>query len=414
MRKEILNLHEIWSEENYLALATEIEKHVHAQVRDLLPRMDKTVYSPTDHRIENTVRKIAAQEGLMGLHLGLTSSDIEDNVRLMQLKQTIELVDVYRFQVLEKLSEFIYNHKDEVVVGRTHLIPAQFTTLGYRFMPAFEMLVYAHAPSVMFKGIGGVVGNGALLGYMGANRIRNPWGEPEQDTSNQTSCFIPELSFAYWINKLSAVLSQYAYNVRLMFSYNQLTVNYHGVGSSAVAAKRPNPYKWERVCGRAKATGGLIPVITANIATNGLERTLDNQTNLHELIPFYADQMIKIMQDVLSGMDELEVNHRAIAHECAEEAERMASEVLQLEVIRTLHCSREKAKDIVYNHYNRKNRNVVHEGVMSEEAYTRLLDQGPQLGDYKNRMLDTFIEYKSLVSAEPPRWLRELGDDFKI
>ena len=67
------------------------------------------------------------------IHLGLTSSDILDTAFALQLKDASDIIIKDIVSVLEVLKRQAYEHKETVMIGRTHGIHAEPKTLGLVF-----------------------------------------------------------------------------------------------------------------------------------------------------------------------------------------------------------------------------------------------------------------------------------------
>ena len=67
------------------------------------------------------------------IHLGLTSSDVLDTAFALQLKDASEIMIKDLVLVLEVLKRQAFEHKDTVMIGRTHGIHAEPKTLGLVF-----------------------------------------------------------------------------------------------------------------------------------------------------------------------------------------------------------------------------------------------------------------------------------------
>ena len=67
------------------------------------------------------------------IHLGLTSSDVLDTALALQLKDSSEMLINDLDSVLEILKRRAFEHKDTVMIGRTHGIHAEPKTLGLVF-----------------------------------------------------------------------------------------------------------------------------------------------------------------------------------------------------------------------------------------------------------------------------------------
>ena len=66
------------------------------------------------------------------LHLGATSASITDNADLILVRESLDLIAARLATVIERLAAKALETKDVVCLGRTHLQPAQPTTIGKR------------------------------------------------------------------------------------------------------------------------------------------------------------------------------------------------------------------------------------------------------------------------------------------
>ncbi|MBM7624332.1 adenylosuccinate lyase [Sporohalobacter salinus] len=66
------------------------------------------------------------------IHLGLTSSDIKDTARSLQLKEAAEIILSDLKEVTELLGKKAVEYKDQVMIGRTHGIHAEPITFGLK------------------------------------------------------------------------------------------------------------------------------------------------------------------------------------------------------------------------------------------------------------------------------------------
>ena len=77
------------------------------------------------------------------IHLGATSAYVTDNVDLILMRESLDLVAARLAAVIERLAAKALETKDIVCLGRTHLQPAQPTTIGKRLCLWIHDLVLA-------------------------------------------------------------------------------------------------------------------------------------------------------------------------------------------------------------------------------------------------------------------------------
>src|SRR6266513_1770945 len=86
----------------------------------------------TRHDVKARIDEFAALAGSEHIHKGMTSRDLTENVEQLQVKASLELVRVRVVAALARLARLAAEHAELVIVGRSHNVPAQATTLGNR------------------------------------------------------------------------------------------------------------------------------------------------------------------------------------------------------------------------------------------------------------------------------------------
>ena len=62
------------------------------------------------------------------IHLGATSCYVTDNCELIQMKQSLQLIQIKLLQLISKMREFCWDYRELPTLGFTHFQPAQLTT----------------------------------------------------------------------------------------------------------------------------------------------------------------------------------------------------------------------------------------------------------------------------------------------
>ena len=118
----------------------------------------------TRHDVKARIEEFNALAGVEKIHIGLTSRDLTENIELIQIKAGLELIEYRVLQTLFLLSEKISKYEKTYMVGRSHNVAAQVTTLGKRFASCADELLFAHTVlkelivRLPFRGIKGPVG----------------------------------------------------------------------------------------------------------------------------------------------------------------------------------------------------------------------------------------------------------------
>jgi adenylosuccinate lyase len=118
----------------------------------------------TRHDVKARIEEFNSLAGVEKIHIGLTSRDLTENIELIQIKAGLELIEYRVLQTLFLLNEKISKYEKTYMVGRSHNVAAQVTTLGKRFASCAEELLFAHTAlkeliaRLPLRGIKGPVG----------------------------------------------------------------------------------------------------------------------------------------------------------------------------------------------------------------------------------------------------------------
>lgn len=97
----------------------------------------------TRHDVKARIEEFSALAGAEHAHKGMTSRDLTENVEQLQVRRSLELLRDRAVAALVRLAERAAEHDRTVLVGRSHNVAAQATTLGKRFANAGEELLVA-------------------------------------------------------------------------------------------------------------------------------------------------------------------------------------------------------------------------------------------------------------------------------
>ena len=276
--------------------------------------------------------KTFADQSLVGggsLHLGATSTDIEDNAEVLRLRESLDLILEDLRPILIALAEKIETWSETPIMGFTHLQPAEPTTLGYR------LAVYAHELLLDWediirarrllrgKGFKGAVGSGASFGQLiGAEnlaefeaRLSAKLDLPFFSITTQVYSRKQDYRIMSALAGLGGSLYKFAFDLRLLASptIGELGEPFSAmqVGSSAMPFKR-NPINAEKIDSLARALAQLPRLAWDNAAHSLLERTLDDSANRRTALPeafLIADELLITTQRIVEG---LQVNEAAM------------------------------------------------------------------------------------------------------
>lgn len=233
----------------------------------------------TRHDVKARIEEFSALAGHQLIHQGMTSRDLTENVEQLQVRDSLRLVRDRTVAVLARLARLAVEHTGTVLVGRTHNVPAQATTLGKRFASAAQELLlgYERLAELLarypLRGIKGPVGTAAdqldlldgdpaklaelerrVAGHLGFDRVLDSVGQvyPRSLDLDVVSALV----------QLAAGPSSLATTLRLMAGQELVTEGFRAgqVGSSAMPHKM-NARSSERVTGLAVVLRGYLSMV---------------------------------------------------------------------------------------------------------------------------------------------------------
>jgi adenylosuccinate lyase len=300
------------------------------------------------HDVKARIEEFNALAGHQRIHLGLTSRDVTENIEGWQIKKSLELTLSSSSQLLEELAKKIESYSDLAIVGRTHNVPAQLTTLGRRFaswgeefLIALENLETLHT-NYRIKGIKGAIGTGSDLKALHSEN----WLEVERAVADElgieetliapSQIYPRSLDFQVVASlyQLAAPIASIATNIRLMAGLGLLSEGKTSgqVGSSAMPHKN-NPRLSERVGGLFVLLKGYLTMVSAISGKQWNEGDVSESVVRRVALAdsFYTiDAILRSMKKILS---ELQVNESAISRELDRELEYLLSSRVLLKAV---------------------------------------------------------------------------------
>lgn len=251
------------------------------------------------------------------VHLGVTSEDIKDTARSLQLKEALVLIydDLYRLR--DVLVELADRHKGLVAVGRTHGVQASPTTYGIKFA-VWAVEIDRHIqrmkecePRLLIGKIMGSTGTQAALGRRATDiqsKTLGKLGLNEVLVATQILSRDRHAEFTNLIALIASTLEKIGTEVRNLQRTEIGEVEEHfavgeQIGSSAMPSKR-NPIVSERICGLSRVVRAYASVALQNVTT-WHERDLTQSAPERVVIPtscILIDYMLRKMTDVLRNL----------------------------------------------------------------------------------------------------------------
>lgn len=257
------------------------------------------------------------------IHLGATSCYVGDNTDIIIMTNALKLVRKKLVNLMDKLSKFALEQKDQPCLAFTHFQPAQPTTLGKRACLWLQDLlidmneVEYRLSQMKLLGSKGTTGTQASFMELFdgdhekikelENKIARKMGfESCFAVSGQTYPRKVDSLVLFTLSSIAQSASKFTNDLRLLQHLKEVEEPFEKtqIGSSAMAYKR-NPMRSERIASLSRFVicDTLNPCITSS--TQWFERTLDDSANkrLSVAEAFLAiDAVLELYINVVDGL----------------------------------------------------------------------------------------------------------------
>ena len=326
-----LMMKRVWSEENKYDKWLQVELAVceawtdegvippedMQKLRSATHDMDRLqeVLKRTRHDVTAFLTSITEGMGPEGrwFHFGLTSSDVWDTATGLQLMDAVELLDREIQGLLAALKNRALEHKDTIMVGRTHGVHAEPVTLGLKLalwwteMQRNQVRLTQARGAIAVGKISGPVGTHASVPPSIEARVCKRLGIQAALVSSQIIQRDRHAQFVTTLAVIAASLEKFATEIRGLqrteireieepFGEGQ-------TGSSSMPHKR-NPELAERVCGLARLVRGHAVTALENVALWG-ERDISHSSAERVILPdscMALDYILNLFTGIIKGM----------------------------------------------------------------------------------------------------------------
>jgi len=227
------------------------------------------------HDVKARIEEFNSLAGLEKIHIGLTSRDLTENIELISIKDGLNLVRRRTLETLFLIGKNITKYEKTYMVGRSHNVAAQVTTLGKRFATCAQELLFSLSSleeliaRLPLRGLKGPVGTGqdqiATLGSIKdlkklEEKLATEYGF-ENTLSSVGQIYPRSIDFEV-VSKLLQIASapsSMATTIRLMSGYGLVSEGFKSgqVGSSAMPHKM-NARSSERINGMMVLLRGYV------------------------------------------------------------------------------------------------------------------------------------------------------------
>ena len=287
----------------------------------------------TRHDVKARIEEFCALAGYEHIHKGMTSRDLTENIEQLQIRDSLRLVRDKLVAVVCALGVKADTHAELVMVGRSHNVPAQATTLGKRFATAGEEARAALdriedlLVRYRLRGLKGPVGTqqDQIDLFLGAannaaeleNRVAASLGfVATMGSVGQVYPRSLDYDVVSALVQASSAPANLARTIRLMAGQGLISEGFQAgqVGSSAMPGKR-NARTSERICGLSAVVQGYADMVSSLVGDQWNEGDVSCSVVRRVALPGAFLALDGQLEAVLVVLKELVVFEEAIAAE---------------------------------------------------------------------------------------------------
>ena len=308
------------------------------------------------------------------IHYGLTSSDVVDTANALLIKESLNIVIEKIADLVNSLKNKAISESETLIIGRTHGVYAEPTTLGSifgnwclevsrgldRLSSSLEIISYGK--------ISGAVGNHSLISEEIENKILEQLSLKPEPLASQ---IVSRDRYADLFSSFAIIAGTYeriATNIR-HYQRSEVGEMYEAFkqgqkGSSAMPHKK-NPIGSERICGLARVVRGNTQ---ASYETMALwhERDISNSSVERIILPDTFKLIDFMTRDLINIINDLVINHENIESNLNSAKTKLGSQKL-LSLIVSKGNSRDEGYKFVQNiTQNNFSINAIIESTLSE------------------------------------------------
>ena len=246
-------------------------------------------------------------------HMGLTSSDVVDTALALQIREALGLILEGLEKVLQRLRSLAIEHKNTLMMGRTHGVHAEPMTLGLKFLSWYEEMkrnkkrLLQALEEISYGKLSGAVGTYSNLEPEVERLALEELGLKVEPVSTQVVPRDRHAQVMYALASTACALERFATEIRHLQRTELLEVlepfGKGQRGSSAMPHKK-NPIHAERLCGLARIIRANLLVALENIPL-WHERDISHSSAERVILPdstIALDYMLNLFLEILEGL----------------------------------------------------------------------------------------------------------------
>jgi adenylosuccinate lyase len=372
----------------------------------------------TRHDVKARIEEFNALAGVEKIHIGLTSRDLTENIELIQIKAGLELIEHRLLQTLFLLNEKISKYEKTYMVGRSHNVAAQVTTLGKRFASCAEELLFAHTAlneliaRLPLRGIKGPVGTSQdALDAMGKDfaNLEKSIGEEYgfENTWASVGQIYPRSVDFEVVSKLlqiAAAPSSMATTIRLMAGNGLVSEGFKAgqVGSSAMPHKM-NSRSSERINGMMVLLRGYNTMAADLAGDQWNEGDVSCSVVRRVVIPDSFYVLDGLLHTFMTILQEFGAFEEEISAELDDQLPLLATTKLLMECVKA-GMGREVAHEIIKKHSTITAPGELFTAIASEKEFPLSLEQMNKLiqnpSDFAGLSVEQTNTVKDMIKSQ--------------
>lgn len=306
----------------------------------------------TLHDVKARIEEFSDLAKRQFIHLGLTSRDLTENVEQLQIFRALKTVRFKAAAALLALARQAEAHRDLMITGRTHNVPAQPTTLGKRLAMFGQELLLAFTridellERYPVRGLKGAVGtqldqltllggDSAKVDQLETRVLRHLGFRASLIAVGQVYPRSLDFEVTTALHQLGAAAASCATTLRLMAGAGLLTEGFQEgqVGSSSMPHK-VNARNCERICGFSTVLGGYVAMTSGLSGHQWNEGDVSCSVVRRVALPDAFFAIDGLLETYLTVLRQMEVFPAAIAAENERNLPFLATTTILMEAVK--------------------------------------------------------------------------------